>query len=42
MSVTLVLGQMLWADTRQSPQAGWGVAVEGGRVIVSIKEIPHP
>ncbi|MCK4317064.1 MAG: amidohydrolase family protein, partial [Anaerolineae bacterium] len=32
MSVTLILGQMLWADTRQSPQAGWGVAVEGDRV----------
>ena len=32
MSVTLVLGQMLWADTRQSPQAGWGVAVEGNHV----------
>ena len=32
MFVTLVLGQMLWADTRQSPQAGWGVAVEGDRV----------
>jgi 5-methylthioadenosine/S-adenosylhomocysteine deaminase len=32
MSVTLVLGQMLWADTRQPPQAGWGVAVEGDRV----------
>jgi len=23
---------MLWADTRQSPQPGWGVVVEGGRV----------
>ena len=32
MSVTLILGQMLWADTRQSPQAGWGVAVEGNHV----------
>ncbi|MCK4314696.1 MAG: amidohydrolase family protein, partial [Anaerolineae bacterium] len=35
MSVTLVLGQMLWADTRQSPQAGWGVAVEGDRVVAT-------
>ena len=33
MSVTLVLGQILWADTAQAPQPGWGVAVEGERVL---------
>lgn len=33
MSVTLILSQVLWADTTQSPQAGWGVAVEGDRVV---------
>ena len=33
MSVTLILGSLLWADTKQPPQAGWGVAVEGDRVI---------
>ncbi|HSJ52759.1 MAG TPA: amidohydrolase family protein [Anaerolineae bacterium] len=33
MSVTLVLGHMLWADTAQAPQPGWGVAVEGERVL---------
>lgn len=33
MSVTLVLGQVLWADTTQAPQPGWGLAVEGGRVV---------
>ncbi len=32
MSVTLILGQMLWADTTQSPQTNWGVAVEGDHV----------
>jgi cytosine/adenosine deaminase-related metal-dependent hydrolase len=31
--ITLVLGQMLWADTTQPPQAGWGVAIEGDRVV---------
>lgn len=35
MSVILILGHMLWADTTQSPQAGWGVAVEGERVIAT-------
>lgn len=35
MAVTLILGQMLWADTRQAPEADWGVAVEGGRVIAT-------
>ncbi len=33
MSVTLVLGQVLWADTAREPQPGWGVAVEGERVL---------
>ena len=33
MSVTSILSQMLWADTTQSPQVGWGVAVEGDRVV---------
>jgi len=32
MSVILILGHMLWADTTQPPQPDWGVAVEGGRV----------
>ena len=32
MSITLILGQMLWGDTTQPPQPGWGVAVEGERV----------
>jgi len=35
MSATLILGHILWADTRQSPQVGWGVAVEGKRVIAT-------
>ena len=33
MAVTLVLAQMLWADTTQAPQEGWGVAVEGERIV---------
>jgi 5-methylthioadenosine/S-adenosylhomocysteine deaminase len=33
MSTTLVLGQMLWADTGQPPQSKGGVAIEGGRVV---------
>ena len=32
MPVTLILGQILWADTTQPPKPGWGVAVEEGRV----------
>ena len=35
MSVTLILGQMLWADTTQPPQLGWGMAVEGDRVVAT-------
>jgi len=35
MSITLILGQMLWADTRQPPQPGWGVAVESDRVVAT-------
>ena len=35
MSVTLILGQMLWADTTQPPQPGWGLAIEGDRVIAT-------
>jgi 5-methylthioadenosine/S-adenosylhomocysteine deaminase len=33
MSITLVLGQILWADTTQAPLPGWGVAIEGQRVL---------
>lgn len=33
MSVTLVLGQMLWPDTTQPPRPAWGIAVEGDRVV---------
>jgi len=33
MSVTLIMGHMVWADTTRSPQPGWGVAVEGERVV---------
>ena len=32
MSTTLILGQMLWADTTEPPQPSWGVAIEGDRV----------
>lgn len=35
MSVTLILGQMLWADTTQPPRPGWGLAVEGDRVVAT-------
>ncbi|MBU1879868.1 MAG: amidohydrolase family protein [Chloroflexi bacterium] len=38
MPNTLVLGQMLWADTTQPPQPGWGVAVADGRVLAAA---PH-
>jgi len=33
MSVTLILGSLLWADTRQPPQPGWGAAIEQDRVV---------
>lgn len=33
MSATLILGQVLWADTTQPPRPGWGLAVEGKRVV---------
>lgn len=33
MTVTLVLSGMLWADTTQPAQEGWGVAVEGERIV---------
>ena len=33
MTVTLVLGQMLWADTTQSAEEHWGVAIEGERIV---------
>jgi 5-methylthioadenosine/S-adenosylhomocysteine deaminase len=33
MTVTPILGQILWADTTQSPREGWGVAVEGERIV---------
>ncbi len=35
MSTTLILGHTLWADTAQPPKAGWGVAIEGERVIAA-------
>ena len=35
MSVTLILGQMLWADTTQPPQPYWGLAIEGDRVVAT-------
>lgn len=35
MTVTLILGQMLWADTTQPPQERWGVAVEGDRIVAT-------
>ncbi|RLC66466.1 MAG: amidohydrolase, partial [Chloroflexi bacterium] len=38
MSVTLILGQILWADTTRPPQPDWSVAVEGDRVVVTA---PH-
>ena len=33
MTVTLILGRMLWADTAQPSQVDWGVAVEGERIV---------
>ncbi len=33
MSIRLILPQALWADTTQAPQFGWGVAVQGERVL---------
>ena len=38
MPITLILGQILWADTTQPPQPGWGVAVENDRVVATA---PH-
>jgi 5-methylthioadenosine/S-adenosylhomocysteine deaminase len=38
MSVTLILGRILWADTMQPPQLGWGVAVEDDCVVATA---PH-
>ncbi|MFZ5918990.1 MAG: amidohydrolase family protein [Chloroflexota bacterium] len=38
MSVTVILGQMLWADTSQPPRPGWGVAIEGERVIAAASQ----
>lgn len=35
MSVTLILGQILWANTTQPPLSGWGVAVERERVVAT-------
>ncbi len=32
MTVTLILGKMLWADTTRPPKPDWGLAIEGGRV----------
>ncbi len=33
MTITRILGQILWADTTHPPQEGWGVAVEGERIV---------
>ena len=33
MTVTLILGRMLWPDTTQLPRPGWGVAVEGEQIV---------
>jgi 5-methylthioadenosine/S-adenosylhomocysteine deaminase len=30
---TLILGHMVWADTTQPPQLGWGVAVQDKRIV---------
>ncbi|MDY7078357.1 MAG: amidohydrolase family protein [Chloroflexota bacterium] len=38
MPATLVLGQMVWGDTTQSPKLGWGVAIENDRVVATA---PH-
>jgi 5-methylthioadenosine/S-adenosylhomocysteine deaminase len=35
MTVTLILGRMLWADTMQHPQEDCGVAVEGERIVAA-------
>jgi len=35
MSVTLILSQMLWADTTRPPQVDWGVAIEGDCVVAT-------
>ena len=35
MAVTLVLSQMLWADTTQQPQPDWGLAVEDDHIIAT-------
>jgi len=35
MNTTLILAKMLWADTTQAPQPGWGVAVEDDRVVAA-------
>ena len=33
MSTTLILGQMVWADTTRSPEPDWGLVVEGDRIL---------
>jgi cytosine/adenosine deaminase-related metal-dependent hydrolase len=35
MSITLILGRMLWADTTQPPRPDWGLAVQNGRVVAT-------
>ncbi len=35
MSITLILGQILWADASRPPRPGWGVAVGEGRVVAT-------
>ena len=35
MSITLILGQTLWADTTQAPQSDWGVAIASDHVVAS-------
>lgn len=39
MSITLILGRMLWDDTTQPPRPNWGVAVEGGRVVAAASHV---
>lgn len=35
MNTTLILGKMLWADTKEASQPGWGVAVEDERIVAT-------
>jgi cytosine/adenosine deaminase-related metal-dependent hydrolase len=35
MNTTLILGKVLWADTREAPRPNWGIAVEDDRVVAA-------